>query len=133
MRALDRLDAARRLRRSVAGSGSVELPVGVHAAAAGLDSRWHGRSARNAHRGQLSGPVDVDPQKAGVRDGVLVAARLRRPRGDEHLLAAVRVAGREREQRLKPAARAAGAAGQVVLAAARVSISAARRATACRP
>ena len=65
---------------------------------------------------QLSGLVDVDPQRSGVRDGVLLAARLRAHRGcDEQLLASIRVDGREREQRLEPSGRAGAAAGQEVV------------------
>ena len=104
----------------VAGSGSVELPVGVHAArTAALDEQVaRALGQERPQRGQLAGLVDVDPQPAGLADRVLVAAR-RRPhgRGEEHLLAPVGVPRREREQRLQPLISAGPAAGQEVVGA----------------
>ena len=65
---------------------------------------------------KLSGLVDVDPQRVGVAHGVLVAARLRAHRRcDEQLLAAVRVRGRELEQRFEPALVPGATAGQEVV------------------
>ena len=52
---------------------------------------------------QLSGLIDVDPQPPGLADGPLLAARARADRWrDEHLLAAIDVTRRERQQRPKP-------------------------------
>jgi hypothetical protein len=67
---------------------------------------------------QLSGLVDVDPQRRRVRHGVLVAAGVRAHRGcDEQLIAAVRVHGCELKERFKPALVTARAAGQEVVGA----------------
>ena len=53
-----------------------------------------------------------------MRDGVFLPARVRADRGcDEQLLAAIRVGGREREQRLEPSGGAGGAAGEEVVGA----------------
>ena len=64
------------------------------------------------------GPVDVDPQKAGLADRVLVAPR-RRPnrRSEEHLLAAVGVARGERQQRPQPVTPTRPSAGEEVVGA----------------
>ena len=66
---------------------------------------------------QLSGPIDVDPQPPGLADGPLLATRARSDRWrDEHLLAAIDVTRRKRQQRPKPLS-PARASGQEVVGA----------------
>ena len=67
---------------------------------------------------QRVGAVDVDPQKAGLADRVLIAPRLRPARwGEEHLLAGVGVPRGERQQWPQPIASAGLSAGQEVIGA----------------
>ena len=70
VRSLDRLDQLTvDSTRRVAGSGWVELPVGVRAARrSALDEQvaW-ALGEERPQRWQPTGPVDVDPQRSGSR------------------------------------------------------------------
>ena len=127
MRALDRLCPKARGLVLIGGwERLVEQPVGVRAPAAALDQQVAGLLGEERPQVmQLSGLVDVDPQRAGMRDGVLAPPRaLRAHRGcDEQFLASIRVHRHEREERVEPAVAPGGAAGQEVVGAhARVDV-----------
>ena len=114
VRSLDRLDQlAGRLDHSGRRQWPVELPVGVGVAGAALDEQMAGALGEERPQGrQPVGPVDVDPQKPGLTDRVLVAARLGPDgRGEEHLLAGIGVPCGERQQWPQPVTSARLSAG----------------------
>ena len=114
VRALDRLDQLTgRLDQHCRRQRPVELPVRVRVAGAALDEQMaRPLGEERPQGGQAVGPVDVDPQEAGLADRVLVAPRLRpNGRGDEHLLAGVGVPGGERHQWPQPVTSARPSAG----------------------
>src|SRR5450755_2992487 len=112
--ALDRLDQlAGRLDHARGRQGLRQPKVRVAAAGpAALDQQVAGALGEERPQGvQLSGPVDVDPQKPALEDRLLLPAR-RRPHGgsDKQLLASQGVVLGELEQRRKPPLLAGGAA-----------------------
>ncbi len=105
VRPLDRLDQLTgRLDQHCRRQRPIELPVGVRVAGAALDEQMAGALREERPQcWQPVGPVDVDPQEAGLADRVLVAPRLGpNGRGEEHLLAGVGVPRGERQQWPQP-------------------------------
>jgi hypothetical protein len=102
------------------GQRLLELPVRMCAARAALHEQVARALGKELpQRGQPVRLVDVDPQKAGLSDRVLVAAGHRtNGRSDEHLLARLDVPAGERHQAPQPAARGLSAGTEVIGAAA---------------